>query len=124
MQKDVIWLSGGIRREVGVTCDVPSGATTRSYTASTTRKTSSPSSSTKTATTIKRSTPQPSSYAVQSTESTSHFSNNINTNNSMSIATTIAVLYSWSIESTQDDPKEMICKYTQQFNYQPFEKNK
>nr|XP_034334027.1 cell wall protein DAN4 isoform X3 [Crassostrea gigas] len=144
--------NGANRRNVGVTCYVPSTRSIGSYTASTTRKISSPSTSTKTAsistttktastspttktastspttkitasltstkitspsasttttTTIKRSTPL-SSYTVQPTESISHFSNNINTDNSMSFVTTIAAPYSSSIESTQDDPKEMI----------------
>lgn len=79
----------------------------------------SPSTSKTTNTTIERTTQPFSSYTVQPTESTSHISNNINTDNSMSFVTTIAAPYSSSIESTQNDPKEMICKYIKQFNYQP-----
>lgn len=111
--------SGSNRRNVGITCYVPSTRSTGSYTASKTRKISltstkiaSQSASTTTTTTIKRSTPPSSSYTVQSTESTSHFTNNNTTDNPMSFVTSIAVPYSSSTESTQDDPKDMICKYT------------
>lgn len=49
---------------------------------------------------------------VQSSAAISRFTNNNKTDNSISSVTTIAVPNSSSMESTQDDPQEMICKYT------------
>lgn len=98
---------------------VSTSTTTKITAPLTSTKITSPSTSKTTNTTIERTTQPFSSYTVQPTESTSHISNNINTDNSMSFVTTIAAPYSSSIESTQNDPKEMICKYIKQFNYQP-----